>query len=193
MADPRARHNRRSVNALRTHLMLTGSIATACFALIIALSIFLPIGMELGRTDLSSPEAFGLAQHFLYLHGALWPLVLVSLIASIATANVLYRRMRAPLIRFMRCFDAIGEGRIPAPLTLRTSDYLSDEADALNEMIAAVRRREASRSEAVARLEELATDLAAENVSPALLADLHAIAKQLAPIRPEVSDEASSR
>ena len=79
--------------------MLTGSIATACFALTIALSLFLPIGMELARTDLSSPEAFGLAQHFLYLHGALWPLVLVSLIASIATANVLYRRMRAPLIR----------------------------------------------------------------------------------------------
>lgn len=193
MADPGPRHNRRTIHALRSHLMLTGSLATACFAAIIALSIFLPIGMELGRTDLGSPEAFGLAKHFLYLHGALWPLVLVSLIASVATANVLYRRMRAPLIRFMRCWDAIGEGRVPAPLILRASDYLSDEADALNAMIAAVRRREASRAEAVARLEELVADLAAEKVDPERIAELHAITKQLTTLRPEAPDAALER
>jgi methyl-accepting chemotaxis protein len=173
--------------------MLTGSLATACFTVVIALSLFLPIGMELGRAELSSPEAFGLAQHFLYLHGALWPLVLVSLIASIATANVLYRRMRAPLIRFMRCFDAIGDGRVPAPLVLRASDYLSDEAEALNEMIAAVRRREADRAEAVARLEEAIADLAVQRVDPQVVADLHAIAKQLAPARPEDPDAVPTR
>lgn len=179
MNDEGAKLNRRTKGTLRTHLVLTGGLATLSFAFVIGLSIFVPIAMQLGRTNLGSAEAYGLAQHFLFLHSALWPLILLSLIASIVSANVLFRRMREPLVRFVRCYEALAGGTVPAQVTIRATDYLSDEADALNAMMASLRRQQATRLEAVARLEEAIGDLASRNVPESLLSDLQEIAKQL--------------
>lgn len=179
MADEGPTRNRRTVKTLRTHLWLTGSIATLCFAVVLGLSIFLPIAMQLGRADLASQEAYGLAQHFLFLHSALWPLVMLSLIASVVTANVLFRRMREPLIRFVRCYDALAEGIVPAQITIRTADYLADETDALNGMLASLRRQQAVRGELVARLEEAILDLSSRDVPESVHSELQEIAKRL--------------
>jgi nitrogen fixation/metabolism regulation signal transduction histidine kinase len=179
MAEEGPARNRRTLKTLRSHLWLSGSIATLCFAVVLGLSIFMPIAMQLGRTDLRSAEAYGLAQHFLFLHSALWPLVLLSLIASIATANVLFQRMREPLVRFVRCYESLEQGVVPPQITIRGADYLADEADALNGMIASLRRQQAVRSEAVARLEEAIGDLASRNVPEGILSELQDIAKRL--------------
>ncbi|MBY0401298.1 hypothetical protein K2X89_13450, partial [Myxococcota bacterium] len=163
----------------RTHLWISGAFATFCFAVVLALSIFLPIAMQLGRVDLRSAEAYGLAQHFLFLHSALWPLVLLSLIASVVTANVLFQRMREPLVRYVRCYDAISEGAVPAQLTIRAADYLAEETDALNAMIASLRLQQTVRADAVARLEEAIAELAEFEISEGVLADLQDVAKRL--------------
>jgi hypothetical protein len=179
MADEGPARNRRTLRTFRTHLWLSGSIATLCFAVVLGLSIFVPIAMELGRADLRSPEAYGLAQHFLFIHSALWPLVILSLIASVVTANVLFQRMREPLIRFLHCYAAIERGIVPAQLTIRAADYLADETDALNGMIASLRRQQAIRNEAVSRLEEAIGDLASRSVPEGVLSELQDIVKRL--------------
>lgn len=193
MAEEEPNRNRRTLRTFRTHLWLSGSIATLCFAVVLGLSIFLPIAMQLGRADLRSPEAFGLAQHFLFLHSALWPLVVLSLIASVATANVLFRRMREPLVRFSRCYASIESGVVPAQITIRTTDYLADEADALNGMIASLRRQQAVRSEAVARLEETIGDLASRSVPESVLSELQDIVKRLSVSPPGGARDAVDR
>lgn len=180
MAEHDSSRNRRTLRTFRTHLWLSGAFATFCFAVVLALSIFLPVAMQLGRTDLRSAEAYGLAQHFLFLHSALWPLMLLSLIASVVTANVLFQRMREPLVRHVRCYDAIAEGLIPAQLTIRATDYLAEETDALNEMIGRLRAGQAVRTEAIARLEDAIADLATRGVADELLSELQDIAKRLA-------------
>jgi methyl-accepting chemotaxis protein len=172
--------NRRTLRTFRHHLWLTAGGATLCYSVVLGLSIFLPIATQLGRTDPASPEALGLAQHFLFLHSALWPLVLLSLVASTVSANVLFRRMREPLVRYVRTYDAIAQGLVPAQLTIRASDYLTEETDSLNSMIASLRRQQAVRGDAAARLEEAVGDLAARGVPESVLSELQDIAKRLA-------------
>jgi hypothetical protein len=43
----------------------------------------------------------------------------------------------------VRIFDGIRDGNVPDPITLRATDYLRREAEALNAMLTALRAREA--------------------------------------------------
>ncbi|MBW2233229.1 MAG: hypothetical protein JRH17_22830, partial [Deltaproteobacteria bacterium] len=78
---------RRSLFALRAHLVLTASISTLVFATTMAISIFVPLGAQLDLLEPGDPVALGMAEHFMFLHAALWPLVAWSLIASIGSAT----------------------------------------------------------------------------------------------------------
>lgn len=164
---------------LRMDLILTASLATACFAAVVAASVFVPIAAQLGHASLESEAAYGLAEHFLFLHTALWPLIAVSLLASIVTGHVLHQRMRAPLVRFVRCFDEIASGTTPDPIRIRASDYLREEAESLNAMLGALRRQRAAAEHAGHRLEERLGDLADYSLPPTLLHELQEIAKQM--------------
>jgi hypothetical protein len=42
----------------------------------------------------------------------------------------------------VKVFDGVREGRLPEPITLRATDYLRREAEALNAMLVALRARE---------------------------------------------------
>lgn len=172
--------NRRTLRSLRSHLWLTAALGTLAFASVIALSIFAPILADIDRTDADDPEALGLVRHFVFLYRSFWPLVLVSLLASLAAATVLFQRMRAPLVRHVRAYEAIAEGVVPAQLPIRAWDYLSEETDALNSMIASLRRQQALRMQAAARIEEVIGDLAMRGTPESVLAELQDVAKRLA-------------
>lgn len=193
MADGGAPASGRRMPTYRTHLALTASLATAVFSAVIAVAIFFPIAMQLGRTELDSTSAFGLAEHFLYLHSALWPVIVLSLVASVASANLLFVRMREPLVRFVRAYHMIGRGQMPAPLAIRRVDYLADEAEALNAMIAALHERRRVESDAIARLGELVTDLAEQGVAEPVLAEMQDVMKSLSPGEQRGSSNASPR
>ena len=141
--------------------MLTSALATLGFGSVIALSLFIPLGFALDRAPIGSAESAGIADYFLYLHVAFWPVLLCSLIASVVTALILYRRMTEPLVRFVRAYGAVERGEPPADITIRRSDYLGAEADALNRMLGSLRARSRERNDALADIlgavDELAT------------------------------------
>jgi len=178
MSDPLPAEKARTHQTLRSHLVLTASLVTLGFGAVVAASVFVPIAIQLGQTTLESEAAYGLAEHFLYLHGAFWPLIAIAMLGSIATGQLLYHRMRSPLIRFIRCFDEIAAGGTPDPVLIRASDYLAEETRALNRMVLALEQRRASIRQAALRLEELCDELAPQG--PACLTELQNIAKQLA-------------
>ena len=177
MSDSFPAETARTHQTLRSHLILTASLVTLGFGAVVAASVFIPIAIQLGHTSLESGAAYGLAEHFLYLHGAFWPLIAVAMLGSIATGQLLYHRMRSPLVRFTRCFDEIAAGGTPDPVVIRASDYLTEEARALNQMLIALERRRASIRQAALRLEELCDELALQG--PACLPELQEITKQL--------------
>jgi methyl-accepting chemotaxis protein len=151
----------RDIGTFRLHLVLTSVAATAVFAALVGASLFIPLVTQLDRTELDSQLAGGIAEHILFLHQNFWPVVLGSLLASIASGMLLYSRMVAPLVRFQRTFEAIAKGDLPQPLTLRRVDYLGAEAESLNSMVSALRERTAERVAALAACHELLDDLTA--------------------------------
>ena len=127
----------------------------------------------------NDPAALGMAEHFIILHSALWPLVVLTLIASIGSATFLYEKMRAPLARFVACYDAITQGEVPEKVTLRAVDYLTAEAEALNAMISALGDRSAAREKAVVRFQGLIDELAEQRVDEATILALKAVLGEL--------------
>lgn len=192
MVDSATVRNRRTLRTFRNHLWLSAALATLAFAAVIGISLFTPLVAQLGRTGADDPERLGLARHFLFLSKAFWPLVLVSLLASVTAASVLFQRMRAPLARHVRAYASIAAGVVPPQLTIRAWDYLSEETDALNSMIASLRRQQALRVQAAARIEEAIGDLSLRGAPENVISELQDVAKRLAagPLERRVQDDA---
>ncbi len=132
-------HPPRTRNTFRAHLVLTCALSTLSFGALIGASVFVPLAVQLDRADLDPSVMSGIAQHFLDLHRAFWPVVLGALIASILSGMILFQRMTGPLQRFVDIFESIERGDVPPPLTIRRLDYLTAETDALNRMLAVLR------------------------------------------------------
>lgn len=177
MSDQSMSGSPRTIGTLRIHLVLTSLTATAAFATVIAFSVFVPLAAQLQRLPVDLEVSAGLAEHFLFLHAALWPVIFLSLLSCIVSATVLYERMRAPLIRFIGCFEIIGAGSVPEPIVIRSQDYLVDESAALNRMIEQLRRQAAERREAADRLYEILGDLSAQGIGSDTIEELREVAK----------------
>jgi hypothetical protein len=129
--------------SFRAHLLWVTTGSTGALLLVLSAAVLVPLFMRFDAAT-SLDELRGLTQQILDLHTRLWPVVFTSLVSVFLSSWLLYRRMVAPLVRFVRVFDAVREGRIPEPLTLRAGDYLRRESAALNAMLAALRERAAA-------------------------------------------------
>jgi methyl-accepting chemotaxis protein len=141
------------------HLILS----SLAFALVLALGAG---AVTLARWALplelasSSPQsALEASGRILELHARFWPVTLVSLLAVALAASWLGRRITGPLVRFMSAFQQLASGGFPEPLHVRSTDYLAQEAETLNELIVTLKARSAQmanvRGEVRATLEEL--------------------------------------
>jgi hypothetical protein len=108
------------------------------FALVIGAALFAPLIARMQSGAASSNEMLVLADRMLTLHARYWPVVLVSLAAVCLSSVLLFARMTAPLVRFWHCFQSITEGTLPEPIHIRRGDYLADEAECLNRMMASL-------------------------------------------------------
>jgi methyl-accepting chemotaxis protein len=145
--------------SFRAHLVCVVTGTTAALLLVSSAAILLPLLLRFEGSPASPQELGQLADRILSLHETLWPMVLLCLVAVTVSSWLLYRRMVLPLVRFVQVFGAVRDGRLPRPIRLRAADYLTREADALNEMTAALRERHAELSGACARLREQIADL----------------------------------
>ena len=128
--------------SFRAHLVWVTTGATAALLLVLSAAVLIPLFSRF-ESATSLDELRNLTQQILDLHARLWPVVFTSLVSVFLSSWLLYRRMVAPLVRFVRVFDGVREGRLPEPITLRATDYLRREAEALNAMLVALRAREA--------------------------------------------------
>jgi hypothetical protein len=117
----------------------TGS--TGALLLVLSAAVMIPLFQRFDGAA-SLDELRGVTQQILDLHSRMWPVIFTSLVSVFLSSWLLYRRMAAPLVRFVRVFDGVRIGQVPEPLTLRATDYLRREAEALNAMLTALRARE---------------------------------------------------
>ena len=138
--------------SFRAHLLWVTTGSTGALLLVLSAAVLVPLFSRF-ESATSLDELRSLTQQILDLHARLWPVVFTSLVSVFLSSWLLYRRMVAPLVRFVRIFDGVREGRLPEPIMLRAGDYLRREAEALNAMLVALRAREAE----LALLRERAT------------------------------------
>ena len=117
----------RSIRTFRIHLALTAATVTLGFALVVAAAMFVPLFAQLDRGDLDQKALAGISIYLIELHTSYWPVVAGTMIASVVSGLLLFNRMTAPLERFSHVFEAIGRGENPAPILIRTCDYLQEE------------------------------------------------------------------
>jgi methyl-accepting chemotaxis protein len=128
--------------SFRAHLLWVTTGSTGALLLVLSAAVLIPLFQRFDNAA-SLDELRGVTQQILDLHTRLWPVVFTSLVSVFLSSWLLYRRMVAPLVRFVRVFDGVREGKLPEPITLRAGDYLRREADAMNAMLAALRARDA--------------------------------------------------
>lgn len=179
MPEPSLVSEKRGTLALfHRDLILTASAVAITFVIVMSAAVFVPLAARLHQFAPDERIAAGIADYILFMHSAFWPVVLVSWISCVASASILYRRMRSPLARFVQAYRAIAEGEDrPSAVRIRATDYLSDEAEELNCMLAALAKRADARESIVRRLGELEWELAEQGVDPALRTELAEIAK----------------
>lgn len=127
--------------SFRAHLVWVTTGSTGALLLVLAAAVMIPLFQRFDSAA-SLDELRRVTQQILELHTRLWPVVFTSLVSVFFSSWLLYRRMAAPLVRFVRVFDGVRAGQVPEPLALRATDYLHREAEALNAMLAALRARE---------------------------------------------------
>ena len=126
--------------SFRSHLLWVTTGSAGAFLLVLSAAILIPLFARF-ESATSLDELRSLTERILDLHARLWPVLLSCLVSVFLSSWLLYRRMVAPLVRFVRVFESVRRGEIPEPLTLRATDYLRREAEALNAMLAALRER----------------------------------------------------
>ena len=108
--------------------------------LIFSAALFLPLIIQLkSSTPLSEQEA--VATQFLSLHARVWPALLIAFLLLAIHSIFVSHRIAGPLLRFRNTFRVIGTGDLSVRVTIRKHDYLGNEADILNEMIAGLRTK----------------------------------------------------
>lgn len=108
---------------------------------IFSVALFSPLIAELDDPALPPAERGELGALFLELHSRFWPAILVTFLLLGAHSVVTSNRIAGPLYRFRGAFQAIGEGDLSTSVTIRDSDYLHGDAEALNEMVGLLRGR----------------------------------------------------
>jgi methyl-accepting chemotaxis protein len=127
--------------SFRAHLLWVTTGSTGALLLVLSAAVMIPLFQRFdGAATLD--ELRVVTQQILDLHARLWPVVFTSLVSVFLSSWLLYRRMAAPLVRFVRVFEGVRRGEAPEPITLRGTDYLRREAEALNAMLVALRERD---------------------------------------------------
>jgi methyl-accepting chemotaxis protein len=137
--------------------------ASLAFALALALGVgammLVRWAVPLELASSSPQRALEASGRILELHERFWPVTLVSLVGVALAAGWLGRRITGPLVRIGQGYARITAGGLPEPIGIRSTDYLRNEVEAFNAMVAALAtraaERERERAEVLAALDEL--------------------------------------
>ena len=145
------------MDGFHLRFVIANVLGLAILLFAVAAVAFVPTIVSLRSAD--SRVAAEAAERFLVLHAWLWPCLVLLLATTALQLIYTTHKVAGPLVRFRRVFAEIRDGNFSAVVRLRQGDYLGLEAEALNEALAGLRRREEKAGnlsrEVVADLREL--------------------------------------
>ena len=152
--------------ALQYRLLIYNAIYFVIIILSIGVALFLPLYLQLSNPALTTAQQGEVAGRVLYLHGNLWPAVLVVFIILGIHSILVSHRIAGPLYRFRETFNQIIAGDISTILIIRKGDLLAKEQEKIAEMMAMLQSRIGKIRSEQAALERVLEELLGNSGSP---------------------------
>lgn len=134
---PRTRRWSNVVHPLQVRMLSQVIIYSLIIFVLLAIPVFRPLMQALDNPALSWQERAVVANDLLGLHARFWPWALgaslVVLIHCIHSVRLMHR-VAGPLYRLKHVLLQIGNGNLCTRATFRQGDYLTPEADLVNQM-----------------------------------------------------------
>jgi hypothetical protein len=142
-AEPRAKYKRRRrwaiVHPLQIRMLSMILSYTLIIFVLLAIPVFSPPMQALDDRSLSWQEKAAVGNDLLNLHARYWPWALgaglVLVIHCLHSTMILFH-VAGPLYRLKNVLPQIGQGNLSIRATLRNGDFLTPEADLVNQMTA---------------------------------------------------------
>lgn len=133
-------YNRRFlVDAFQLRLIAVAAFHFLLVVVLFVIALFAPVVVALDSGDIWDTGVQAAAHTFLTLHKYLWAPLLGAFILLVLHNVLVTHRVAGPLLRLRRYFKAVGDGDLRNPIEFRKHDYLTKEAIAASEMVAALR------------------------------------------------------
>ena len=152
------RRTRFLINEFQYRILFLQVLYFFALILVFTAAIFVPLILELESGSLSFAEKHAVANQFLSLHSRIWPAVLVLFVLLSGHSVFVSHRIAGPLYRFRVVLDALKEGEISSPISIRKGDYLQQEADLINEVLESLRQNLEGLQEAQVQLSQAMTE-----------------------------------
>ena len=180
------RLNRRKqiiIDRLQHRLLAFNVLYLVAITVVTLSAVFGPLMLTLWSSA-SWEDKASAADDFLALHGRVWVPVALAILLVSAHAALVSHRIAGPLYRFREVFKQLARGDLSPRVVLRPRDYLSQEAQSINDMIGGLRDRVSDLLAAVDGVADttIALERAAESREP------HRIPELAREIRKQVED-----
>ena len=101
---------------------------------------FVPLLAELTQAESASAGTVQVGNQIRYLYTYFWPAVILAMILIFLHSVRASHKVAGPLYRFKLVLEALKEGEISSPISIRKGDYLQQEADLINQVLESLRQ-----------------------------------------------------
>ncbi len=125
---------------IQIRLLCNSFLYVLLFVAVIGVVFFVPLMAELADAESPSARTIQLGNQMRHLYDYFWPAVILAMIFIFLHSVRASHKVAGPLYRFRVVLEALKEGEIPSPISIRKGDYLHEEADLVNEVLESLRK-----------------------------------------------------
>ena len=125
---------------LQISLLRNSFLYVLLFVAVIGVVFFVPLLAELTESEIASERTLQVGNQIRYLYTYFWPAVILAMILIFLHSVRASHKVAGPLYRFKLVLEALQEGEISSPISIRKGDYLQQEADLINQVLESLRQ-----------------------------------------------------
>jgi len=125
---------------LQVSLLRNSFLYVLLFVAVIGVVFFVPLLAELTETGSAGERTVQVGNQIRYLYTYFWPAVILAMILIFLHSVRASHKVAGPLYRFKLVLEALKEGEVSSPISIRKGDYLHSEADLINQVLESLRQ-----------------------------------------------------
>ena len=143
---------------IQIRLLCNSFLYVLLFVAVIGVVFFVPLVSDLMDAESPSARTSQVSNQMRHLYTYFWPAVILAMIFIFLHSVRASHKVAGPLYRFRVVLEALREGEISSPISIRKGDYLHQEADLINEVLQSLRQNLEGLQEAQVQLNQALTE-----------------------------------